>query len=89
MFNVQSSSSDSAVTASFRIGVHWIAATAIIVRIGISVLRFLYGAIVGAGYLFHHITIAVVARDVDCRVLQFLLDVHARSEDHLAGGDEA
>jgi len=45
-------------------------------------------ALVVAGHLLHHLSVAVVASDVDRGVGELLLDFHARGEDHSAGGDE-
>lgn len=94
LFIVYSSLAYSAATAVVGIGVHWIivrriGTSAVVIRIRVPVLILLNGAVVGTGHLLHHLSVAVVARDVDRRVPQFLLDVHTRGEDHLAGGDEA
>ena len=41
-----------------------------------------------AGHALHHLTVAVVAGDVDARLLQLLLDVHVGHKDHATHGDE-
>ena len=47
-----------------------------------------YVAVVAGGDGLHDVAVAVVAGDVDGGVLQLLLDVGVRGEDHATGGDE-
>ena len=46
------------------------------------------GTVIAGGDALDDVSVAVVAGDVDARVLELLLDVGVRSEDHPAAGDE-
>ena len=46
------------------------------------------GTVIAGGDTLHDVSVAVVAGDVDARVLELLLDVGVGSEDHPAAGDE-